>query len=247
MKSLAVAVAALVVAAVALLAFAPASLLDGRIAHASGGRVRIAEASGTLWRGRGLLADARGLVRIPLEWHVDPYALARGVVDARLASPRSPAALTGRVAVDDVRAVAGDVRVALPAAAAVALSGTEGASFGGEVTLRSDSLVVEAGRVQGSIEAQWRQARGAWSGTAVDLGTVTLRLGPTERGLAGPLEARGGTLTANGTIEIAAQTLRADVELVPSADAPEAVRRALAQLGQPDARGAVRLAVSRPL
>jgi general secretion pathway protein N len=247
MKAVAAALAALVVVAAALFAFAPATLVDQRIAQATDGRVRIAEASGTVWHGSGRLADARGHVRIPVDWRIDPYAIVRGVVDASFASPRSPGALAGRVTVDDARVNAGDVRIVLPAVAAIALPGVDGASFGGEVALRTDSLAVEGDRAQGAVDVQWTQARGAWSGGVVDFGTVTLRLAPTATGLAGPIEARGGSLAARGTVELAAGTVRADVELVPSADAPATVRRALAQLGQPDARGAVRLVVSRTI
>ena len=50
--------------------FAPASLLDSRLAHATGGMLRLAGTQGTLWHGRGVVTDARGPGLRFLEWTV---------------------------------------------------------------------------------------------------------------------------------------------------------------------------------
>ena len=71
MKGLIVAIAAAVIIVGALAAFAPASLLDARIASATDGRLRVAETSGSLWRGSGLLGAADGRWRIPVAWTLD--------------------------------------------------------------------------------------------------------------------------------------------------------------------------------
>jgi len=42
--------------AAALVALAPASLIDARLEQASGGRLRLAEAQGSLWAGSGWIA-----------------------------------------------------------------------------------------------------------------------------------------------------------------------------------------------
>ena len=42
--------------AAALVALAPASLIDSRLEQASGGRLRLAEAQGSLWAGTGWIA-----------------------------------------------------------------------------------------------------------------------------------------------------------------------------------------------
>jgi hypothetical protein len=248
MKGLAVAIADAAIVAVALVALAPASLADRRVAEASFGRLRIAEASGTLLHGRGWLTDARGASRVPVQWRLDALALARGVVDATLSSDVASPAPGGRIVVDGPRFSAHGLTVALPAGALAALVAVDGAQAGGDVTFRADSLASEGGRVTGSIEGRWVRARAVvMPGVAIDLGTVSVKLAPTADGLAGPIEARGGTLLASGTAVLGAESARLDVELQPSADAPDALRHALAIVGRPDARGVVRLSLSRPL
>src|SRR5262245_44443627 len=79
--ALPVALALLVAAFVAL---APATLADVRVAAASGGRLRLADTTGTVWRGSGTLTDAQGLWRIPLRWRVSPPGALRGVADVEL-------------------------------------------------------------------------------------------------------------------------------------------------------------------
>src|SRR5436305_11827644 len=68
----------LVVAAFALLA--PVSLLDRQIVSATEGRVRLAAASGTVWRGSGIVSDAQGRWRTPIAWRVDAWPLLRGAL-----------------------------------------------------------------------------------------------------------------------------------------------------------------------
>ena len=67
---------------------APASLLDARLAQATGGVLRLTGAQGTLWRGRGVVTDANA--QLPVAWELDPWPLLQGVgrssICARMAS-----------------------------------------------------------------------------------------------------------------------------------------------------------------
>ncbi len=82
---------ALLVAAFAV--FAPATLVDRRLAAVSGGKLRVLAAEGTVWRGRGALGDAAGTWRLPVAWTVDATALARGTLAVALAPPAGAASL----------------------------------------------------------------------------------------------------------------------------------------------------------
>ena len=62
--------AVLLLAAVAL--FAPATLLDARLNAATGGQLRLADATGSAWNGRGLVTNAQRTWSIPVGWKVDP-------------------------------------------------------------------------------------------------------------------------------------------------------------------------------
>src|SRR5215468_2038928 len=73
-----IAVAVAIVALAAALIFeAPASLLDARLASISQGRVRIANAAGTLWRGSGDLVLSGGAHQ-GVAWQIDAWPLLRG-------------------------------------------------------------------------------------------------------------------------------------------------------------------------
>ena len=72
MRAVAVLVA-LVLLAAALAALAPATLIDARVAARTRDRVRLAEASGTVWSGEGTLADAAGRWRLPVSWRLGGF------------------------------------------------------------------------------------------------------------------------------------------------------------------------------
>ena len=68
--------------AVSLVATAPATLIDAVLREASNGRLRLAEAQGTIWSGAGQFeirdADARNGVAKNLGWRILPETLLRG-------------------------------------------------------------------------------------------------------------------------------------------------------------------------
>ena len=79
--------------AIAAAWLAPATLLDTRIAGATGGMVRLADTAGTLWNGRGSLVAKT--TRIPIAWRVDCWPLLRGMLRVRLASGIGAATFEG--------------------------------------------------------------------------------------------------------------------------------------------------------
>jgi hypothetical protein len=68
--------------ALALIATAPATLADAGLQGASDGRLRLAEAQGTLWSGSGQIEirdpGGRTGVAKSVAWHVVPESLLRG-------------------------------------------------------------------------------------------------------------------------------------------------------------------------
>ena len=106
---------ALLIAAFAV--FAPATLVDRRLAAVSGGKLRVLAAEGTVWRGRGALGDAAGTWRLPVAWTVDATALARGTLAVALAPPAGAASPRGRIDVAGDALALRDAVVDVPAAA----------------------------------------------------------------------------------------------------------------------------------
>src|SRR5574343_815095 len=85
----------LAVALTLLVAKAPARLVDGLVAQATDGGLRLQQAEGSLWHGRGVLAsrDAGGRSLtpwLPLAWDLDTAALGRLAVGWVFSSSGSP-------------------------------------------------------------------------------------------------------------------------------------------------------------
>lgn len=203
-------VAALSVGATAA-TMAPAQWVASAIAQATGERIVLAEAKGSVWRGQASVVLAPGadggIARIglpeALSWQLSPWKLLTGSVDLTLAHPSSlmqplrlRADLSGRVEL-----LASTVR--LPAAVLAGL----GAPFntirpGGVISLSWQRLEILRGRMTGDVVGEWQFASSALTPVApfgnyrllVEGGYPGTRL--TLSTLSGPLE-----LTGNGTID----------------------------------------------
>lgn len=219
MTRLIVVLAGALIVVLAIGAFAPATLADERLATATGGRLRLAMPTGTLWHGRAVVVDTRGAARVPIEWRLDPWSLIGGLPSIALHAPEG----------------------AIPAYAI-------DAAAGGLLSLTAPSLVVDGERLAGDVRVDWRAARIALTPTAsLDLGTVSAALAGNGASLEGPVEARGGHVIAKGKLALSARDARLDVEVAPASNAPTEAREWVARLGVPDARGSVRVAVTREL
>ncbi len=232
---------ALLVAALA--AFAPATLVDRRVAAVSGGRLRVADAEGTVWQGRGALADAAGAWRLPVAWTVDATAIARGALAVALTPPPEATSPRARLDLAGTAIAVRDTSLELPAGAlASALPARVPVTLGGTVAVTATDFAAEAGAFRGAIGARWRDARVVAGGIVASLGTVDVALAPQGGRLAGRLTNGGGDVRIDGTVTIAADGAGIDATLTPLPSAPEPVARALAALGTPDGAGGVRVA-----
>jgi general secretion pathway protein N len=222
-----------VVALIALLAtaaaLAPAQWLAAGVARATLGRVELAEATGTLWRGEATLVltsgsgpgAARASLPERLSWRLSPWQLLIGTIDLTLQHPSALSQpLTVRAWLNGT-ATLGATTVRLPASLLVGL----GAPWntvrpGGLITLSWDRLRVEPGRWQGNLSAEWQyassaltpvspmghyrlQTNGVFPGTQLTLVTVS-----------GPLELTGsGTIAEGGRLRF-----QGVARAVPNAD-----------------------------
>ena len=203
-------VAAISIGATALV-MAPAQWVASAIAQATGDRIVLAEATGSVWQGQASVVlspgqDA-GIARIglpeALSWQLSPWRLLAGTIDLTLTHPSAllqplqlRADLTGRVEL-----LATTAR--LPAALLAGL----GAPFntikpGGVISLAWQRLEIHRGRMQGDVVGEWQFATSALT-TVAPFGNYRLlaeggfpgtRL--TLSTLAGPLE-----LVGDGTID----------------------------------------------
>lgn len=218
MRKLLFLLAALAALLATVLVVAPAQWSASAVGRATGGRLELADASGTVWNGSALLVLAAGpdadstRATLPerLSWRMNPWSMLLGQFELTVTHP---SALAQPLA----------VRAPLFGGGATTLSATTlrlpasllvgaGAPWntirpGGILMVRWDRLQIERGRIQGNFSGEWQQAssaltpvspmghyrlqtNGVWPGTQLELLT-----------LSGPLELKGsGTIPAGGRL-----------------------------------------------
>jgi len=166
-------------AALAVLATqAPASFADVALERVTQGRVRLAEASGTVWSGRGriVLADIAdpgaerrvgAVASVPgvvlpgrFGWTLSPWPLLVGVLDARIEhdSMRQPVLLTGRAG--ELRATPGSLQLP-PVALDRMGSPWNTIRPTGALTLSWENVTLRSGRFDGRASIELQQAASA--------------------------------------------------------------------------------------
>lgn len=243
MRAAAIAVVGFGLLLAALAAFAPATLVDRRVAAATAGKLRLADAAGTVWSGAGTLTDTGNTWRLPVAWRTSPIALATGGLQLALAPADGAASPRGTL---DLRSGGGALRdlvVDIPAAAlAVLLPARSNVALGGTVAFASPDFGWTGEHRSGALNARWRDARLFAGGALADLGTVDVSLSAQDQRLTGRIGNSGGDVRIDGTFNVAGGVASVDATVAPAPAAPPQIARALAILGAPDANGAVRVA-----
>lgn len=149
------------VALVLIVVRAPAGLVDGLLAHFSDGGLRLQQAEGSLWHGRGMLAsrDASGRSLspwLPLSWDFDTAALGRAALGWQFNSNGSP---LGSVHLSPSGVALNAFKLHAPAGAALASIPHPAAQAGwqGDLTLEApDWRCPPDGRCDGEARLLWR-------------------------------------------------------------------------------------------
>lgn len=185
---------------IGLVATAPATLVDAGLQRASDGRLRLAEAKGTLWSGAGQIeiraTGGRTGVAKSFAWLVLPASLLRGhlvcEVELDQAARRFPVTISFsqiELAGADINLPAAVLGLAVPKLAPLRLTG--------DVRLHVENLSVRRSGMQGNGTLQWLAAGSALT-TVSPLGNYELRLKDegtvvqaSLRTLQGPLQLDG--------------------------------------------------------
>ena len=186
--------------ALALIATAPATFADAGLQRASQGRLRLAEAQGTLWSGSGQIeirdTSGRTGVAKSLAWRLAPESLLRGhvVAEVELDQAAKPFPVTLSLSRLEIT----DAAISLPATV-LGLGMPKLAPLGltGDVLIHVASLSIARDAMEGNATLQWRAA-GSTLTPVSPLGDYELRLegeGPAVRAtlhtLQGPLRLDG--------------------------------------------------------
>lgn len=242
---------AALIAAGTITALAPATLLDARVAVMSSGSVRLADAEGPWWRGRGVLSAQDGSWRVPLAWRASLGSLLQGTFEVTVSAPDGREVMPrGTFEVTETALRVRDVAVSLPPAAVVGASGSgalgsDALRLGGDVQVASESLEL-ADSARGSLSIEWRNARVATGGASLDLGTVTARLTARGDALAGPVTNRDGDVRVSGEVVLGRRRSSGTLQLSPEATTPESTRRLLGAVGSAGPDGTVTLRFQAP-
>jgi general secretion pathway protein N len=246
------AVAALCLIA-AVVARAPASLVDARVAAATDGKVRVTDAQGTLWTGAGVVRLADGSAGHPIAWRADPSSVVTGALAVALgAGPGAPLTSTLRIAPTRLELRQLDaVDIPMDALVRALAPGTPPPL--GVLRVTIPQLTIDASSVSGQVRLAWQNAGfpAATAGTPLLLGTVTAELGDANGALTGPVRGSGGEVEVTGTLTWRPSgKAGVDLTFAPRAGLPrerqEAIGSTLARYGRPDGRGGFRIAISGP-
>ena len=168
----------LCVYAIALVVTAPASLIDGRLHNATNGRLRLAQAQGTLWSGSGQLEirDAGGRTGIAkaIAWNVRPGSLLRGHLVCEVILDQTAKMFPVTVSLSRIELANADIN--LPASV-LGLGVPKLAPLGltGDVLIHIARLSLARSAVEGTATLQWLAA-GSTLTTVSPLGDYEVRL-----------------------------------------------------------------------
>ena len=226
--------------AVALAVFAPAALLDARLHAVTEGRLRLADTSGTVWKGRGLATNAQRTWSLPLGWKVDPLRLARGDVAVTLQPAEAGDLPRGNIMWRDATLALDGVAFTLPATVLGATTGFGNAmAFGGYIAFDAPHLAWSATGGDGSATVRWSGARVSGIAGTLALGTVNANLAPRNGRIEGRVDNRGGDVRIDGEFAWSPAGVEVNATLAALPSTPPAIVRALGALGTADANGAV--------
>jgi general secretion pathway protein N len=164
--------------ALSLIATAPATLVDAVLESASQGRLRLAEAEGTLWSGSGQIEirdkSARTGVAKSLVWRVVPESLLRGHLVCEVGLDQSAKRFPVTISLSRIELANADV--SLPAAV-LGLGVPKLAPLGltGDVLIHVASLSIARDAMDGNATLQWRAAGSALTPVS-PLGDYEIRL-----------------------------------------------------------------------
>lgn len=186
--------------ALGLIAIAPATLIDAGLRQASEGRLRLAEARGTVWSGTGQIeirnAHRRAGIAKHIAWRVLPAYLLRGKLLYEVTLDHAVKHFPVTISLSRIEVAEADVN--LPAAAlGLGLPNLVPLGLTGDVLLHVARLAFGRGAIQGNATLRWRAAGSAFAPVS-PLGDYELRLEGDGSAVRASLRTLQGPLQLDG-------------------------------------------------
>jgi len=186
--------------ALALIATAPATLIDARLEQASAGGLRLAEARGTLWSGEGQIeildANRRSGIAQSIAWRIRPAYLLRGKLRYEVALDQAVRSFPVTISLSHLELADADIN--LPAAAlGLGLPKLAALGLTGDMLLHVTRLDLGRASIQGNATLQWHGAGSAFTRIS-PLGDYELRLEGSGAGAKASLRTLQGPLQLDG-------------------------------------------------
>ena len=211
MRSLLVVAAAALLLAAAIAAEAPATLVDRQLDSLTHGRLRVADATGTIWNGSGALVLLPYNARIPVQWHIDALPLLRSRLSGTLGRDLTESSIESSAATFELGGDDFMVRrlvIAFPAEALLRATDAPAliTAAGGTVEVRADAFAMRGGAFDGGFIARWQGASlpGPRPEVRVSLGDVRLDGVGNGDEIKGALSNVGGDIEITGAVSLAA-------------------------------------------
>lgn len=183
-----------------LVVLAPATLLDAGLRRATDGKLRVAQAQGTLWSGSGVLEirDAAGKAGVgkALSWAWQPRELLHGQLGFMVGLGHAPRRFPIHLSAHGIEL--SDADFSLPASVlGVAVPRLAPLGLRGELAFHVAKFASAGGDVTAKAVVTWEDAGSALTPVA-PLGTYELRLDGTAGLLDATLDTRRGPLRLDG-------------------------------------------------
>jgi len=237
----------------ALVALAPAALIDFQAKNITAGNVRLAQTSGTLWKGAGDLVVTPADLRIPLAWTINALPLLHVELAGTVAAGTGVA--PGDFSLRRDGFALRNIRLAVPASALAKSGGVPGifAALGGNVDVQVDTLTRNGDQLDGRFSARWQNASlpGPRPDARVGLGDLRVDVAGSGPELPGTIVNAGGDVELNGTVAVSTSLARINAVVRPrtglDSERSQAIEAALRMVGQPDGSGGFRVAWTTPI
>ncbi len=226
----------LIVLAIIFIVSIPASVIDSNLAKATHEEWRIAETSGTIWQGNGMLMRAPSTLIAPVRWRFEPSALLEGAARWRLEGTQETPSLSAILTIRKSGITIESLKFDVFASSLQSFFPKEVVQMvDGRVEFNSAKLLLNDRNQVGDIQGNWRDASIVLYNTPIALGDVAFLMNANEQGRSGTVRNQGGEVQLEGDFPVDS---KGSLKITPHASAPPEVLQLLSTFAHPDVDGA---------